>query len=913
MPKTSSPSAAERKLFLVDGSALAYRSHFAFSRNPLTNSRGEQTGATFGFVRGLLKMIDDEKPTHVAVVFDTPEPTFRHKAYKEYKATRQKMPPDLVAQLPKIRAFTEALGGHLLEMPGYEADDVMGTLAQQGSDADMQVFLFSGDKDFMQLVTEKILIYYTGRSDEPQILDAAGVKEKMGVLPDQIIDYLALLGDTSDNVPGVPKVGEKTAIELLETFGSLEGVLANADKVKRAAVRESLKANVEQARLSQQLVTIDTHVPLAIKMEELEYRGPNNQAASALCREFEFNSLLARFTEAAPMISVNYQLVDTPEQVQALLAKLKSVSCFAFDTETTAADPLRAELVGMSFAFEEGNAYYVPVAPPLLENDLSDFVLEDAAGKRDFSLKKIFQPLLEDAHAKKCGQNTKYDQLVLARYGVTIRGADFDTMIASYVLNPGNRQHNLDLLCLEQFNYKKIPTSELIGTGKKQKTMREVTPAEVARYAGEDADFTFRLYRHFEPKLRAAGLYELFETMEMPLVEVLRAMEWEGIALDLPFLKNMSAELEAKLGQLMAEIYELAGEEFNLNSPAQLSKILFEKLKLPRKKRTKTGGSSTDADVLEELAHHHAMPAKLLDYRELAKLKSTYVDALPQMVNPFTGRLHTSYNQTVAATGRLSSSDPNLQNIPIRTELGRQIRRAFIPRKKGWLLLDADYSQIELRLVAHLAQDANMIEAFRNDEDIHSATSSRIFNVPMSEMTPDIRRRAKEINFGIIYGMGAYGLSKRLGISVDEAQQFITSYFVQYPGVNAFMAGTIADAHKNGYVTTMFNRRRYLPDIHSDNQRVREAAERVAINTPIQGSAADLIKIAMLNIHRRLLKENLQAKMILQVHDELVFEAPENEIEKLRALVIEEMSGAVHLDVPIKVEAGVGENWLEAH
>lgn len=910
MPKTSSPSAAERKLFLVDGSALAYRSHFAFSRNPLTNSRGEQTGAIFGFVRGLLKMIDDEQPTHVAVVFDTPEPTFRHKAYKEYKATRQKMPPDLVAQLPKIRAFTQALGVPLLEMPGYEADDVMATLAQQGSAADMAVFLFSGDKDFMQLVNEKILIYYTGRNDEPLILDAAGVKEKMGVLPHQIIDYLALLGDTSDNVPGVPKVGEKTAIELLETFGSLEGVLANADQVKRAAVRESLKANVELARLSQQLVTIDTHVPLRVTVEELEYHGPDKQAASALCREFEFSSLLARFTEAAPTISVNYQLVDTPEGVLALVEKLKAAPCFAFDTETTAADPLRAELVGMSFAFEEGVAYYVPVAAPLLENDLSDFVLEDA--KRDFSLKKIFQPLLEDASAKKCGQNTKYDQLVLARYGVTIRGADFDTMIASYVLNPGNRQHNLDLICLEQFNYKKIPTSELIGTGKKQKTMREVTPAEVARYAGEDADFTFRLYRHFEPQLHAAGLYELFETMEMPLVDVLRAMEWEGINLDLPFLKNMSAELEAKLAQLMTEVYELAGEEFNLNSPAQLSKILFEKMKLPHKRRTKTG-YSTDADVLEELAHQHAMPAKLLEYRELAKLKSTYVDALPQMVNPFTGRLHTSFNQTVAATGRLSSSDPNLQNIPIRTELGRQIRRAFIPRKKGWKLLDADYSQIELRLVAHLAQDANMIEAFRNDEDIHSATSSRIFNVPMSEMTPDIRRRAKEINFGIIYGMGAYGLSKRLGISVEEAQQFITSYFVQYPGVNAFMAGTIADAHKNGYVTTMFNRRRYLPDIHSDNQRVREGAERVAINTPIQGSAADLIKIAMINLQRRLRKENLQARMILQVHDELVFEAPEEEIAKLRALVLEEMSGAVHLDVPIKVEAGVGENWLEAH
>ncbi|MDZ7360085.1 MAG: DNA polymerase I [candidate division KSB1 bacterium] len=898
-----------KRAFLVDGSALAYRSHFAFIHNPLTSSRGQNTSAIFGFVRALLKLIDDERPDYLAVIFDTPEPTFRHRTYAEYKATRQKMPDDLVDQLPKIREFCEALGAKVVEVSGFEADDVIGTLAKQSATPEVNVYLVTGDKDFMQLVDENIFIYNTGKRDKVEILDSAGVKEKIGLPPNRVIDLLALMGDASDNVPGVPKIGEKTALELLLQYDTVENLLAKAEQIKRANIRQSLQENRELALLSKKLVTIETNVPLPIKLEDFAFRGMNASAAAALCREFEFNSLVPRFTvTSAETAKGKYESLNTPARVKWLVQQLTQIDCFAFDTETTAEDPLRAELVGMSFSWEEGTGYYIPVAPPRAQNDLTDFFLQD----HDLSLKKLFAPLLEDPRRLKCGQNAKYDMLVMSRYGVKMAGLVFDTMIASYLLNPTSRQHNLDALAMEHFNYKKIPTSELIGKGKAQITMRDVPVEIVSRYACEDADFTWRLRNYFLPKLREAGLEELFEKVEMPLVAVLAEVEQNGVKLDLPFLKNMSIELEATLGTLMAEIYELAGEEFNINSPKQLEKILFDKLKLTASRRTKTG-RSTDADVLEKLRQKHELPQKLLEYRELSKLKSTYVDALPQLVNPHTQRVHTSYNQAIAATGRLSSSEPNLQNIPIRTEIGRQIRRAFIPGEKGWKLLDADYSQIELRIVAHLSQDTALIEAFRNDEDIHTSTAARVFNIDPQDMTPDIRRRAKEINFGIIYGMGAYGLSQRLGISPEEAQNFITNYYAQYPGVNDFIIGTIADAHKKGYVTTMLNRRRYLPDINSDNRRVREFAERTAINTPIQGTAADLIKIAMINIHRRLQKENLRSRMILQVHDELVFEAPEDELGALEKLVREEMSSAIKLDVPIKVDVGVGENWLEAH
>ena len=905
---------------MIDGSALAYRSHFAFIRNPLTNSKGQQTGAVFGFARSLLKLLDEERPEYVAVVFDTPEPTFRHEKFAAYKATRERMADELVEQLPYIEAVTEALGVPIIQMPGFEADDVMATLANRAAKAKQEVFLVSGDKDLMQLIGPKIkMLRFTSapQGEAMELIDAEGVQGKMGVPPSKIIDYLGLRGDTSDNVPGVPGVGDVTARQLLEQFGSLEGALKHAVEVKKAAVRQNLIDFREQALLSRELVTLDTQVPVAQQFDDLRCKPADRPRAARLFRELEFNTLANRFTDVPTPGDGNtkaalsaFEIIDTPEKLATLEEHLRSAEIFAFDTETTSADPVSAELVGLSFAWREGRGYYVPIAAPQPGEASEDFFVQH--GDSRFLAKPILLPILEDAKLAKCGQNAKYDVLVMARYGVQVRGVVCDTMLASYLLNPGGRQHNLDALALEQLQFKKIPTSELIGSGKKQITMRDVPVEKVAAYAAEDADITLRLYHVFAPKLRESGLQELFGNVEMPLLSVLAAMEQTGVTLDLAFLAEMSGVLEKQLRQLEKTIFTLAGEAFNLNSPQQLSRILFDKLKLPARRKTKTG-YSTDAEVLEALAVKYELPKILLEYRELAKLKSTYVDALPRLVNPRTGRVHTSYNQAVAATGRLSSSDPNLQNIPIRTEIGRRIRRAFVPGRPGWKLLDADYSQIELRIMAHLSKDAALLDAFLRDADIHRDTAARVLNLPPEQVTPETRRRAKEVNFGIMYGMGAYGLSQRLQISVEEAEAFITNYFVQYPGVKAFIDTTIAEAHEHGYVTTLLGRRRYLPEINSDNRRIREFAERVAVNTPLQGTAADLIKVAMIRIHRRLQDEKLGAHMLLQVHDELVFEAPESELPALEALVRREMTNAMQLEVPIKVDVGIGENWLAAH
>jgi DNA polymerase-1 len=906
------------RLFLVDGSALAYRSHFAFIRKPLINSKGENTSAVFGFTRALLKILDEERPEYMAVIFDAREPTFRHKKFAEYKATRERMPAELVDQLPRINAVVEALGVPILQAPGFEADDVMATLAQRAAAQNLEVLLVTGDKDLMQLIgpSIKMLRFTSAAQDEGmEIIDADAVREKMGVPPSKIIDFLGLRGDTSDNVPGVPGVGDVTARQLLEEYGSLDAVLEHAAEVKKAALRKNLIEFREQALLSRELVTLDLQVPLTVSLNDIACKQPDQQRASELFRELEFNSLASRFADVPADSNASgppstFEIVDTPQKLMALAEQLRASDIFAFDTETTSANPIDAELVGMSFAWREGHGVYVPIAP-MSENDGDDFFLLNWGEK--FSAKKILQPILENAALRKCGQNAKYDMLVMARYGVQMRGVAFDTMLASYLLSPGGRQHNLDALALEHLHFKKIPTSDLIGSGKKQTTMREAPVEKVAAYAAEDADITLRLYNVFAPKLKEQELSPLFEKVEMPLIPVLATVEATGVTLDLDYLQEMSNKLGKDLKKLEEIIFTLAGEEFNLNSPAQLSKILFEKLKLPTKKRTKTG-FSTDADVLESLAKKFELPKILLDYRELSKLKSTYVDALPKLVNPRTGRVHTSYNQAVAATGRLSSSDPNLQNIPIRTEAGRQIRRAFIPPPgRGWKLLDADYSQIELRIMAHLSKDEALTEIFRRDADVHRDTAGRMFGVPPEEVTPDMRRGAKEINFGIMYGMGAYGLSQRLQISVEEGEIFINNYFKQFPGVQAFIDQTIADAREKGYVTTMLGRRRYLPEINSDNRQRREFAERIAVNTPMQGSNADIIKLAMINIHRRLQEEKLSAHMILQVHDELVFEAPEEELPQLEKLVRHEMANAVQLSVPIKIGIGIGENWLEAH
>lgn len=906
-------SQTNKKLFLIDGSALAYRSYFAFVRNPLINSKGENTSAVFGFLNSLLKIIDEQQPDYLAAVFDTPEPTFRHKLYPEYKATRQKMPDEMSEQLPRIKQVLDVLKIPVIEIPGMEADDVMGTLAKQAEQQNVETYLVTGDKDFLQLVSSVVKVYNPRRAGEDvEILDEQGVVQKIGLPPAKIIDYLSLMGDSSDNVPGVAGIGPKTALEILNQFDSLEDVYNNLDKIKREPVRNKLVESREQAFLSQKLVTLDTQVVIPLNIEDLNRKAPDNNRAFNLIKELEFHSLLERFTGTEKTEKVNYITIREADQLQSFVTKLQSCRQFTFDLETTDVDPMKAEIVGLSFSWKEGEAYYIPTVSEKIAATTDLFTNQKFRG---FPLKSVLQqlnPVFENESIRKSGQNAKYDLLVLSRAGVEVKGVDFDTMVASYVVNPSLRQHNLDALSLTYFNYQKIPTKSLIGTGKNQITMAEVPVEQVSRYACEDADFTQRLRYVLEPKLIEYDLKKLFDEVEMPLIHVLLDMERNGVSLNLSLLGQMSKDLDRRLNQLIKIIYDLAGQEFNINSTKQLADILFKKLELPIVKRTKTG-PSTDVDVLETLAKEHELPRELLEYRQLTKLKSTYVDALPRLINPQTGRVHTSYNQTVAATGRLSSSDPNLQNIPIRTEIGRKIREAFVPIDDNHVILDADYSQIELRIMAHLSQDPTLIQAFQDGKDIHRETAALVFKVNPEEVTGDMRRRAKEVNFGIMYGMGPYGLASRLEIPQEEAEMFIINYFASYPKIQEFMTQAQEFARNNGYVTTLLNRRRYLPDIHSDNRRVREFAERNAINTPIQGTAADLIKVAMIKIFERLKQKKLKTKMIMQVHDELVFEVPQSEVELMKELVRKEMEQAIELSVPIKVDIGLGNNWLEAH
>ena len=901
------------KLFLIDGSALAYRSYFAFVRNPLINSKGENTSAVFGFLNSLLKIIDEQQPEYLAAVFDTPEPTFRHELYPEYKATRQKMPDEMRDQLPRIKQVLEVLNIPVIEVPGMEADDVMGTLAKQAEQQKLETYLVTGDKDFFQLVSPLIRVYNPRRAgEEVEILDEKGVLQKIGLPPDKIVDYLSLMGDSSDNVPGVAGIGPKTAKEILGQFESIEDVYNNLDQVSRDAIRNKLTADREQAFLSRKLVTLDTQVPLPLSIEDLTRKAPDHDSAFNLIKELEFTSLLERFTSTEKTEKVNYITIVATDQLKQFVAKLQSCQQFTFDLETTDVDPMKAEIVGLSFSWNEGEAYYIPAVSEKVAATTDLFTDNKFRGFPLHTALQYLNPIFKNESIKKCGQNVKYDRLVLSRAGVEVKGVDFDTMVASYVVNPSLRQHNLDALALAYFNYQKIPTKSLIGTGKKQITMAEVPIEDVSRYACEDADFTQRLRHVLEPKIINFDLKQLFDEVEMPLVEVLMDMERNGVSLNVSLLGEMSKQLDQRLNQLIEKIYELAGVEFNINSTKQLAEVLFKKLELPVIRRTKTG-PSTDVAVLETLAKEHQLPRELLEYRQLTKLKSTYVDALPRLINPKTGRVHTSYNQTVAATGRLSSSDPNLQNIPIRTEIGRKIREAFVPVDDNHVILDADYSQVELRIMAHLSQDPTLIKAFQDGKDIHRETAALVFKVSPEEVTDDMRRKAKEVNFGIMYGMGPYGLASRLEISQEEAEMFIINYFANYPKIQEFMAQSQGFARENGYVTTLLNRRRYLPDIHSDNRRVREFAERNAINTPIQGTAADLIKVAMINIFHRMKEQKLKTKMIMQVHDELVFEVPEKEVDTVEKLVRSEMENAIELSVPIKVDVGIAKNWLEAH
>jgi DNA polymerase-1 len=899
MSENKSSGKKKKRLFLIDGSALAYRSYFAFIRNPLINSKGENTSAAFGFANSILKILREEEPEYIGVVFDTKAPTFRHEIYKEYKSTRAKMPEEMVSQLPRIMELVKALNIPLLEMDGFEADDLMGTLALRAKEEGLEVVLVTGDKDFLQLVDEDIKVLNPRKSgEEIELYDKKMVEKKLGVVPDKVIDLLGLMGDSSDNVPGIPGVGEKTALELIQKFKDLEGVLSNADKVKRKNISKNLKEHADLARLSKKLVTIDTNVPLELDLNSLRKKEFNLPQLKELFKELEFTRFLQEITSGEKKERTKYLTVDEEEEFRKLLSRIRSLKEFALDTETSSRSPIEAELVGISVSLERGEAFYIPVGHKEGENLDINFVLKE------------FKPLLEDEKIKKTGQNLKFDLEILKNYGIDLKGIGFDTMIASYLLNPSSRQHSLSNLALEYLDCKMVPISDLIGSGKKQKSFAEVPVKSATRYSCEDADITLRLKEILEPRLTSYSLDKLFYEVEIPLIQVLAEMEMIGVSIDVEYLKELSSQMDIELSKIVNQIYKMAGKEFNLNSPKQLSKVLFDDLGLtPIRKTAKKTIASTDFGVLEELSKVHPLPQKLLEYRQLFKLKSTYIDALPALVNRKTKRVHTSFNQTVTATGRLSSSEPNLQNIPIKTEIGSRIRKGFVPRNEDYLLLSADYSQIELRILAHFSEDETLMDSFFKGEDIHTRTASEVFGVPLDKVTPEQRRQAKTANFAIIYGVSAYGLSQQTEMTPKEASMFIDIYFKRYPKVQAHLENLIEKAREDGYVSTLLGRRRYIPEIDSTNRQKREFAERVAINTPHQGSAADLIKVVMIEIAKKL--RDRKSEMILQVHDELVFEVHISELEEIKEMVRDKMENTVKLKVPIKVDIKVGKNWLK--
>ncbi|MBN2227838.1 MAG: DNA polymerase I [candidate division Zixibacteria bacterium] len=906
-----------KTLFLVDGSAIFYRAYFAFIRNPLFNSKGENTSATFGFINSLLKIIRHENPDYMAVVFDTKAPTFRHKMYEEYKATREKMPEELVVQLPRIREAADALNLPCLEKEGYEADDIIGTLAKEGEKRGMEVWLVTGDKDFFQLVTDRVRIYNPQKGNNPpEKLDPDGVKEKFGVPPERVIDMLALMGDSSDNVPGVPGIGPKTAKMLLEQFGDLDSILAAPDKIKTKSARTKVSENIDKAELSRKLVTIDTAVPIEFDLKDMKRGEIDFEKAKKLFLELEFVNLLEELAKQTGELDLKlndadkgkvpsnakaeYTCISNIKQLERLVKELSTKKEVAVDTETTSLDPFSADLVGISLCADAGKAYYLP------------FGHRDT--DRNLPLDKAVKPLSKlflNKKLQKFGQNIKYDLEILHRAGFELDPVSFDTMLASYIINPSGRGNSLDALAFEYFNYRMQPISDLIGSGPKQMSFAEVDVDRATFYAAEDADYTYRLRGALAPKITDLNLENLYYNIELPLIPVLCRMEENGVKVDADYLAEMSREMDGLLEKLTKDIYTEAGQEFNINSTQQLARILFEEIKLPTKGKTaKKTGYSTDVRVLEDLAKIHDLPRLILEYRQLNKLQNTYIDAIPRLINKESGRVHTSFNQAIAATGRLSSTDPNLQNIPIRTEIGRRIRKAFIPTGQHHRILAADYSQVELRILAHFSDDMALIKAFRQQEDIHTRTAADVFGVSPLEVTPEMRRSAKTANFAVIYGVTAYGLSQQTELDVTQSKEFIDTYFKRYPGIKKYIDSTIALAKKNGYVTTMFNRIRYLPEINSKNFQVRQFAERTAINTPIQGTAADMIKVAMIDIHRQM--ANMKSKMILQVHDELVFDAHEDELDDLKLIVKNGMEKAVKLKVPVVVDMGVGPNWLEA-
>ncbi len=934
----------DKRLFLLDAFALIYRAYFSFIRAPRVNSKGFNTSAAFGFTTTLLDLIKREKPTHIAVVFDTAAPTERHETLLDYKANREEMPDDIRTNLPYIRRIIESMNIPILESDGYEADDVIGTLAKKAEAEGYTTFMVTPDKDFGQLVTDKIIMYKPGRGgDPPEKLGPAEICARWGLqTTDQVKDILGLMGDAVDNIPGIPGIGEKTAMKLVQQFGSLEGVIDNADKLK-GKQQENVIAFAEQGRMSKMLATININAPVELDHDALHLDPPDKDKVLEVFSELEFRNLTGRVlggdvngnTEAQPEkkgksqpasaqvdlfgSSVNedgtvelsemstidtvdhrYFLADSNEAMYMLAAQLKKQPRFCFDTETTGTDERTAELVGLAFSWKAHEGHYVPVPADRTEAQ---------------RIVDIFRPILENESIGKVAQNAKYDIRILANYGVEVKGQLFDTMVAHYLLKPDQR-HGMDYLSETYLGYRPVSIETLIGPkGKTQNSMRDADVNAVKEYSAEDADVTWQLHEKFQPLLEEDGITQLFNDVEMPLVSVLADMETEGIRIDIPALRAFSEELGVDILRLQEEIHKACGVTFNIDSPKQLGDVLFETLKLggDKIKKTKTGQYQTSEDILQEMSNAHPVIPLMLDYRSLRKLKGTYVDTLPEAADKVTGRVHTNYLQTVAATGRLASNDPNLQNIPIRTEKGREIRKAFVPRDENYQLLSADYSQIELRIIAHMSGDKNMQEAFRQGLDIHAATAAKVFNVDIATVTREQRSRAKAVNFGIAYGQGAFGLSQNLGIPRAEAKAIIDDYFAQFPGVRSYMDEMIGFCRANGYIKTLMGRRRYLPDIISGNNTVRAQAERIAINAPMQGTAADIIKVAMVRIHDELKRKRMRSKLLLQVHDELVFDAHNDEADELLPLVKDLMEGAMQLDAPLLVDIHLGKNWLEAH
>ena len=957
---------SQKRLYLLDAYALIFRGYFAFIKNPRINSKGMDTSAIMGFMNALMDVIKREKPDHLAVAFDKGGSDYRYEMYQEYKAHRDETPEAIKIAVPYIQELLKAMHIPIMEKAGFEADDLIGTLAKQAEKEGYKVFMVTPDKDFAQLVSENIFMYKPARmGNDIEIWGIPEVLEKFEIeRPEQVIDFLGMMGDAADNIPGLPGVGEKTAKKFLKEYGSMENLLANTHQLK-GAIKDKIEANAELGLLSKKLATILLDCPVEFNAEDFELSKPDVEKTDELFNELEFRQMKAQFDKyfgtgkeydeidtngngndnsndknhpetsgqkktvakksnedqfdlfgfsdeesgevktnsnyaTLENTNHNYTIIQGDLGTKLFLQNLLNQTSVCFDTETTGIDALNAELVGMSFSWQKGEAFYVPFP----ENQEEAQVLVDK-----------FKPFFENENIEKIGQNIKYDLKILSNYGVQIKGKLFDTMIAHYLINPDMR-HNMDVLSETYLKYSPKSIEDLIGKkGKNQKSMRDVALEEIKEYAAEDADVTYQLKQNFSPILDKAETKKLFDEIEIPLIPVLAAMELEGINLDVPFLKEMSVEMAKESSELEQKIYETAGEKFNLASPKQLGDVLFDKMKIggAKQKKTKTGQYATGEEILSYLANDNPIVKDILDWRQMVKLQSTYIDALPNQVDKKTGRVHTDYMQTVAATGRLSSNNPNLQNIPIRTERGRLIRKAFIARDENHTLVSADYSQIELRIIAALSGEENMIKAFQNNEDIHRSTAAKVFNVPLEEVTKEQRSNAKTVNFGIIYGVSAFGLSNQTSLSRKESAELIDAYYATYPKLKSYMSNQVDFAREHGYVQTVLGRRRYLKDINSANMMVKSGAERNAVNAPIQGSAADIIKIAMINIHKKLTSENWKSKMLLQVHDELVFDVHNSELEKIKPMIKHEMENAFKMDVPLDVEIGVGKNWLEAH